>query len=169
LFCEIPILSIVSPSSPLRAAPAHDRDEGPQAQSAEEVVMKIKSIEPAYGWLTILYPGVRSLDIGSINIDAPQDQIEEAEKDILIKALEEDDTLLLGVSEALSKIIQEIKLDLCDSAQDAAWELFSEKKLPNEKDYISRCLHTNRSPNLEEIKYWRSAFETEYKILVEEG
>jgi hypothetical protein len=145
---------------------------------------KIKSVGDAYEYLNAIYPGTRALDLGGITIDAGEDEVREAEKDVLITAVEMDDTLLLGVKvitavemddtlllgvkEALTTIIHEVKQDLAASASDAAWVCYHEGVLPDERVWITKVTF-GRKPNLEEVTYWREMFDTEYEIVSKEA
>jgi hypothetical protein len=129
---------------------------------------KIKSVGDAYEYLNAIYPGTRALDLGGITIDAGEDEVREAEKDVLITAVEMDDTLLLGVKEALTKIVHEVKQDLAASASDAAWVCYHEGVLPDERACITKVTG-GRTPKIEEVDYWGRMFDTEYEIVSKEA
>jgi hypothetical protein len=128
---------------------------------------KIKKVQDAYEYLNAIYPGTRALDLGKITIDSGQEEVREAEKDVLITAVEMDDTLLLGVKEALTTIIHEVKQDLAASASDAAWVCYHEGVLPNERDEITKI--TGRTPKIEEVDYWGRMFDLEYELVSKEA
>jgi hypothetical protein len=129
---------------------------------------KIKAVWDAYEYFCIVYPWTRALDLGKITIDADQEQVREAEKDVLITAVEMDGTLLLGVKEALTTIIHETKQCIAASASDAAWVCYNEGILPDERACITKVTG-GRKPNIEEVSYWREMFDVEYELVSKEA
>jgi hypothetical protein len=79
-----------------------------------------------------------------------------------------DDTLLLGVKEALTTIIHEVKQDLAASASDAAFACYHEGVLPDERACITEVTG-GRTPKIEEVDYWGRMFDLEYELVSKEA
>jgi hypothetical protein len=119
--------------------------------------MKVREVRDAKEYLNQVYPNeiVKLLDEVDLTISSNEEQIREAEKDILLRFLEEDGVLLFDVAKALNNIMLDIKLDLDDHADDSAWDYVNEGISPNSSTPIKWL---GRSMSDIERAYWDTCY-----------
>lgn len=135
--------------------------------------IEIKDERDAYEYLEQCWPNdiVTALDMAQLTIESDEEQIIEAECDVMIFALQQDATKLLRVREALQKIIKEVRSDIKENAEDAAWECYNnDMPIADQRRWAEQSI--GRPLNDEERKLWddRFAEQLEYhkrEVLVE--